>query len=67
MIFLLCLMIGGLLLTWFLEDYIWEEELEMRRLVKESRKNERRRMMHRNSYCQYGWIPPRQRSWRGVK
>lgn len=55
MIFLLCLMIGGLLLTWFLEDYPFEEKREMRRLVKESRKNESRRMMHRNSYCQCGW------------
>lgn len=60
MIFLLCLMIGGLLLTWFLENYPWEEKLEMRRLVKESHKNERRRMAHRNSYCQCGWIPPKQ-------
>lgn len=67
MIFLLCLMIGGLLLTWFLEDYPWEEELEIRRLVKESRKNERIRMMHRNFYCQRGWIPLRQQSWRGAK
>ena len=61
MIFLLCLMIGGLLLTWFLENYPWEEELEMRQLIKESRENERRRMMRRNSYGQCGWMPPRQR------
>lgn len=67
MSFLLCLTIGGLLRIWFFEDYPWEEELEMRRIVKESRKNERRRMMHRNSYCRCGLIPPRQRSLRGTK
>lgn len=67
MIFLLCLMIGGLLLTWFLEEYPWEEELEMRRLIKESRENERRRMMHRKSFGQCGWMPPRQRRWKGAR
>lgn len=66
MIFLLCLMIGGLL-TWFLEEYPWEEELEMRRLIKESRENERKRVMHRKSYGQCGWILPRQRRWRGAR
>ena len=67
MIFLLCLMIGGLLLTWFLEDYPWKEELEMRRLIKESRENERRRMIRRNSYGQCGWMPLRQRRWKGAR
>ncbi len=67
MIFPLCFMIGGLLLTWFLEDYFREGKPEMRGLVKESRENERRRMMHRNSYCQRGWMPSRQRSWKGAK
>lgn len=67
MIFLLCLMIGGLLLTWFLEGYPWKEELEMHQLIKESRENERRRMMRRNSYGQYGWMPPRQRRWKGAR
>lgn len=67
MIFLLCLMIGGLLLTWFLENYPWEEELEMRQLIKESRENERRRMMRRNSYGQCGWMSPRQRRWKGAR
>lgn len=67
MIFSLCLMIVGLLLTWFLEDYFREGKPEMRGLVKESRENERRRVVHRNSYCQCGWMPPRQRSWKGAK
>lgn len=67
MIFLLCLTIGGLLLIWFLDDYLLEEELEMRRLIKESHENERRRMMHRNSYAQCGWIPPRQRRCKGAR
>lgn len=67
MIFLLCLMIGGMLLTWFLEDYPYKEELEMRQLIKESRENERRRMMRRNSYGQCGWMPPRQRRWKGAR
>lgn len=58
MIFILCVMIGGLLLTWLLEDFAWEEELEMRRLVKQSRENERRRMRHRRTaYTQCGWRP----------
>ncbi len=58
MIFILCVMFGGLLLTWFLEDFPWEEELEMRRLIKQSRENERRRMRHRGTaYTQCGWRP----------
>lgn len=58
MIFILCVMFGGLLLTLFLEDFPWEEELEMRRLIKQSRENERRRMRHRGTaYTQCGWRP----------
>lgn len=67
MIFLLCLMIGGLLLTWFLEEYPWEEELEIQHLIKKSRENERKRMMHRKSYSQCGWIPPKKRRWKGAR
>ncbi len=57
MILLLFLIIGCLLLTWFLEEYP-EEELEIRRLVKQSRENERRRMRHRSAtYIKCGWRP----------
>lgn len=65
MIFILCLMIGGMLLTWFLEEYLWEEELEMRRMIKQSRENERRRQRHRGAvYTKCGWTPPRKkRGW----
>lgn len=56
MIFILCVMFGGLLLTWFLEDFPWEEELEIRRLIKQSRDNERQRMRYRGTaYTQCGW------------
>lgn len=67
MIFLLCLMIGGALLIWFLEGSLLEEELELRRLIKESRENELRRMMHRKFYGQCGWMPPKQRRWKGAR
>ena len=59
MIFLLVLIVAGLLLTWFFEEYPWQEELEMRCLIRESRENERRRMRHRGTkYIQCGWKPP---------
>ena len=58
MIFILCVMFGGLLLTWVLEDFPWEEELEIRRLIKQSRDNERQRMRYRGTaYTQCGWRP----------
>lgn len=59
MIFFLCVIIGSLLLTWLNESCFFEEELEMRRLIKESRENERKRMIRRKSYGQCGWMPPR--------
>lgn len=58
MIFLLIVIFGGMLLTWYIEEGSWEEELEMRRLIKQSRENERRRMRHRGTaYTQCGWRP----------
>lgn len=58
MIFMVCLLFGALLLTWFYEDYPWEDELNIRRLIKQSRENERRRMRHRSTaYTQCGWRP----------
>lgn len=58
MIFLLIVIFGGMLLTWYIEEGSWEEELEMRRLIKQSRENERRRMRHRGTaYIQCGWRP----------
>ena len=44
MIFLVCLMFGGLLLTCLLEECSWEEEPNIRQLIKQSLENERGRM-----------------------
>lgn len=48
MILLLCLIVGVLSLTWFIEEYP-EEELEIRRLVKQSCENENNRTRHRSA------------------
>lgn len=60
MIFLLIVIFGGLFLTWYLEECPWEEKREIKRLIRESRENERRRMRHRGTaYTRCGWKPPR--------
>ena len=60
MIFLLCLLFGGLLLTWWLEESDWEERLWIRKMIRESRESERRRRLHRGvKYTQCGWKPPK--------
>lgn len=62
MIFLIGLMFVCLFLLIWLEKVPWEDELEIRRLIKKNRKNEKLRMRHRRSVCtQYGWIPSRDR------
>lgn len=60
MIFLIGLMFACLFLLLWLEKVPWEDELEIRRLIKQNRENERLRMRHRISVCtQCGWIPSR--------
>lgn len=62
MIFLIGLMFVCLFLLLWLEKTPWEDELEIRRLIKENRENERLRMRYRRSVCtQCGWIPSRDR------
>lgn len=62
MIFLIGLMFACLFLLLWLEKVPWEDELEIRRLIKKNRKNEKLRMRHRRSVCtQYGWISSRDR------
>lgn len=58
MIFLLCLVVGSAIVLWFLEECPLEGALEMRRLVKQSYDNERKRRMHRSpAYTRCGWRP----------
>lgn len=60
MIFLIGLMFACLFLLLWLEKAPWEDELEIWRLIKENRENERLKMRHRRSVCtQCGWIKPR--------
>lgn len=60
MIFLIGLMFACLFLLLWLEKVPWEDELEIRRLIKQNRENERLGMRHRRSVCtQCGWIPSR--------
>ena len=62
MIFLIGLMFACLFLLLWLEKVPWEDELEIRRLIKQNRENEKLRMRRRRSVCtQYGWIPSRDR------
>ena len=62
MIFLIGLMFVCLFLLLWLEKTPWEDEMEIRRLIKENRENERLRMRHRRSICtQCGWTPSRDR------
>lgn len=62
MIFLIGLMFACLFLLMWLEKVPWEDELEIRRLIKQNRENEKLRMRHRRFVCiQYGWIPSRDR------
>lgn len=62
MIFLIGLMFACLFLLLWLEKVPWEDELEIRRLIKQNCENEKLRMRHRRSACtQYGWIPSRDR------
>lgn len=62
MIFLIGLMFACLFLLLWLEKAPWEDELEIWRLIKENRENERLNMRHRRSVCtQCGWIPSRDR------
>lgn len=59
MIFLIGLMFACLFLLLWLEKVPWEDELEIRRLIKQSRENERRRARHRKTaYTQCDWRPP---------
>lgn len=66
MVFLACLIFGGLLLTWWLEEYPWEEGLEIRRMVKESKRNAQKRMCHRKFYGQCGGHPERKENARRI-
>lgn len=61
MIFFVCLIFGGLFLTWLVEETPWEEELEIRQLIRQSYENARKRQRHRCNlaYYQCGWKPPK--------
>lgn len=49
MIFLIGLMFACLFLLLWLEKVPWEDELEIRRLIKQNRENERQRARHRKT------------------
>ena len=60
MIFLIVIIFAGLFLTWYIEETPWEEKHMIKRLIRQSYENERRRRLHRGTaYTQCGWKPPK--------
>ena len=58
MFFLIGILIVCMLATAIFESGWLEQELMMRRLIRESREYEKQRNVHRNVYSEAGYFPP---------